>query len=330
MLNGPQVVIIVQQETSRRLTPTTNTPPPPPPRPPPSTTGNITAVNPNNTGASVSLSWLNDIGRLRIGGVGTGAANGFEIQTINDVSLMRILDNGNVGIGTATPLTKLHIKDLNNAPIFNITGKTVGTGGDALISEIRLSNLYDNLSGHRASIKAVSDKSGSHGNVAFQFNTSIWNGQHTEIEAMRVSSNGNVGIGTTSPDSKLTVKGKIHAEEVKVDLSVPGPDYVFASDYKLPSLEELQQYIEKNKHLPNIPSAKEMEANGVELGVMNMKLLEKIEELVLYVIELKKENEVQQTMIEKKDIEIKKTKKMYLEHETRLQKIEKLLNTDIK
>jgi len=110
--------------------------------------------------------------------------------------------------------------------------------------------------------------------------------------------NGKLGIGTAIPDSKLTVKGNIHAEEVKVDLSVPGPDYVFKEGYDLKSLEEVKNYIKQNGHLPNIPSAEEMEKNGVQLGRMNMKLLEKIEELTLYVIELKKENETQQKQIE--------------------------------
>ncbi|MEC7264909.1 MAG: hypothetical protein VXW38_14315 [Bacteroidota bacterium] len=103
---------------------------------------------------------------------------------------------------------------------------------------------------------------------------------------------GNVGIGTTSPDSKLAVKGKIHAEEVKVDLSVPGPDYVFKEGYDLKSLGEVQNYIKEHGHLPNIPSANEMEENGIQLGEMNMKLLEKIEELTLYVLELKNEIEI--------------------------------------
>jgi hypothetical protein len=99
---------------------------------------------------------------------------------------------------------------------------------------------------------------------------------------------GRVGIGTSIPDSKLTVKGTIHAEEVKVDLQVPGPDYVFEPSYKLPSLEELQTYIHQNKHLPEVPSAKEMEQNGIKLSEMNMILLRKIEELTLYVIEQNK------------------------------------------
>ena len=101
---------------------------------------------------------------------------------------------------------------------------------------------------------------------------------------MRINVAGNVGIGTTNPDSKLTVKGDIHAEEVRVDLSVPGPDYVFEEDYDLPSLESIQQYVKENKHLPEVPSASEMEENGIDLGVMNMLLLKKVEELTLHLI----------------------------------------------
>ena len=101
----------------------------------------------------------------------------------------------------------------------------------------------------------------------------------------------NVGIGTMTPDEKLTVKGKIHTQEVRVDMSGPlaVPDYVFAKDYKLKSLEEVEEFIKQNSHLPEIPSAKEIEKNGLMLAEMNMSLLKKIEELTLYMIEMKKE-----------------------------------------
>ncbi|MDY8138918.1 tail fiber protein [Aquimarina sp. 2201CG5-10] len=114
-----------------------------------------------------------------------------------------------------------------------------------------------------------------------------------------VFATGNVGIGTTTPDSKLTVKGKIHAEEIKIDLSVPVPDYVFLKDYDLKSIGDVEAYIQQEGHLPNIPSAKEMEANGVELGIMNMKLLEKIEELTLYTIAQEKQLEQQNAINQK-------------------------------
>jgi len=111
--------------------------------------------------------------------------------------------------------------------------------------------------------------------------------------------NGLIGIGTTTPDEKLTVKGKIHTEEVIVDLLVPAPDYVFADNYQLTTLKEVEDFIRKEKHLPEIPSAKEMEENGLELGVMNMLLLKKIEELTLYQIQLLKRLDNQNERIEK-------------------------------
>jgi hypothetical protein len=115
--------------------------------------------------------------------------------------------------------------------------------------------------------------------------------------ALSINDDLNVGIGTTNPNQKLTVNGTIYSKEVKVDLQVPGPDYVFEPTYQLPSLTEIESYIKANKHLPEVPSAKEMEANGINLSEMNMLLLKKVEELTLYVIELKKENEKQDEVI---------------------------------
>ncbi|WP_411032370.1 hypothetical protein [Spongiimicrobium sp. 3-5] len=109
---------------------------------------------------------------------------------------------------------------------------------------------------------------------------SLWSVSGNDINYI----DGKVGIGTSTPDYELTVKGKIHAEEVKVDLSVPAPDYVFKNDYQLKTLEEVQNHIDAHGHLPNIPSAKEMETLGIELGNMDMRLLEKIEELTLYIL----------------------------------------------
>lgn len=111
--------------------------------------------------------------------------------------------------------------------------------------------------------------------------------------------NGNVGIGTTQPDAKLSVKGKIHAQEVLVDLNIPGPDYVFDKDYSLLSLKETDDFIKINKHLPEVPSAKQMEKEGINVSEMQMKLLQKIEELTLYVIG-------QQKMIDKQAADLNK------------------------
>ncbi len=100
---------------------------------------------------------------------------------------------------------------------------------------------------------------------------------------------GNVGIGTNAlTNYGLAVDNKIRAREIRVD-NDNWADYVFKKDYNLLTLEEVQKHIQEKGHLPNIPSAKEVEVNGIELGEMNKLLLEKIEELTLYVIELKKE-----------------------------------------
>ncbi|MNY20249.1 hypothetical protein D3C86_1537210 [compost metagenome] len=110
--------------------------------------------------------------------------------------------------------------------------------------------------------------------------------------------NGNVGIGTDdSRGYKLAVNGKIRAQEIKVEAS-PWPDYVFARDYQLPTLQETEKHIKDKGHLPGIPSAAEVKANGIDLGEMNAKLLQKIEELTLHLIEREKRDKQQQLQIE--------------------------------
>lgn len=117
---------------------------------------------------------------------------------------------------------------------------------------------------------------------------------------------GNVGIGTTNPKNKLDVKGTIHSQEVKVDMQ-NWSDYVFKKDYSLPTLLEVEKHINENGHLENIPSEKEVLKNGISLGEMDSKLLRKIEELTLYVIDLNKklEQQNQELNVMKKKLENK-------------------------
>jgi hypothetical protein len=140
--------------------------------------------------------------------------------------------------------------------------------------------------------------------------------------------------GSASIGDDLTVQGNIEAKKVKVT-AIPGtvPDYVFAPAYKLNTLEEVEQFINTNSHLPNIPSAKEIETNGQNLGAMQLKLLEKIEELTLYTIEqeksLKEKDDRLETLdnrlgdigeLKKENIELKTTLTRVLE---RIEKLEK-------
>ncbi|MBC7936361.1 MAG: hypothetical protein H7Y86_13505 [Rhizobacter sp.] len=105
---------------------------------------------------------------------------------------------------------------------------------------------------------------------------------------------GSVRIGSAAVPTgyKFAINGKMICEEVKVKLASSGwPDYVFGDTYKLRSLAEVEQFIIQNKHLPNIPSAAEVEKEGIEVGDMQKRMMEKIEELTLYIIELEKKVE---------------------------------------
>jgi hypothetical protein len=103
---------------------------------------------------------------------------------------------------------------------------------------------------------------------------------------MTITNNNNVGIGTTTPAYKLSVNGTIQAKEVRVESN--WADYVFEKDYELQSLDNVAEYIKKEKHLPGIPSAKEIQQNGLAVGEVQTKMMEKIEELTLYLIEQRK------------------------------------------
>ena len=112
---------------------------------------------------------------------------------------------------------------------------------------------------------------------------------------------GNLSLGTPTGavGYRMSVDGKMIAEEVRVELSQDWPDYVFHADYQLTSLAELEKEIIQLGHLPGIPSASIVEDEGFDLGEMNRMLLEKIEELTLYIIEQNKEIEVIKKMIHK-------------------------------
>lgn len=166
--------------------------------------------------------------------------------------------------------------------------------GDAIIRRTNQGSLMISSNGGASDVRFNYSYGGGSGGIY------VFDGGTTNNANFNVNSSGNltifssggfVGIGTSAPDAMLAVKGEIHAQEVKVDLSVPGPDYVFEKSYQLPSLQELKVYVDSSKHLPDVPSANEMEAKGINVGEMNIVLLKKVEELTLYLI--KQDEEIQ-------------------------------------
>lgn len=108
------------------------------------------------------------------------------------------------------------------------------------------------------------------------------------VRDMNLFGNLNIGTDATVPGYQLQVKGKIRSQEIMVEMD-NWPDYVFEPSHEKLSLTDLESFIKKNKHLPEIPSVSVVSKDGINLGDMNAKLLKKIEELTLYVIELKHE-----------------------------------------
>ncbi len=209
----------------------------------------------------------------------------YTLFSFNGTSGLAITKSGRIGIGTSNPLAKLHVKNGDNsygAILANSTESAFGLytkslGRIANTEMFRLGLKY-NESENNGFISFYRGSSSSGGFLGFSTNGN---------ERIRITKNGNVGIGTASPDEKLVVDGSVRSEEVRVEV-VGAPDYVFAPAYELITLKEVEDYIDENSHLPEIPSAIEMETNGVELGVMNMCLLKKIEELTLYTIDQEK------------------------------------------
>ena len=213
-------------------------------------------------------------GRVAVG-VTSGSLEGFLgsrghlkfITNGESIPKMFIKDNGKIGIGTTNPQSKLEIIDgslmIKSDPYAHIGIER--TNGGRVTMGVTSGSLEGFVS--------------SAGHLKF-----LTLGD--PVPKMFIKDNGDIGIGTTTPDAKLTVKGDIHTREVRVDLNgATGPDFVFEKDYDLRSLEETEAFIKNHKHLPEIPSAAEMEENGIELKEMNLKLLQKVEELTLHLIE---------------------------------------------
>ncbi|MDY8134844.1 hypothetical protein [Aquimarina sp. 2201CG5-10] len=175
--------------------------------------------------------------------------------------------DGSLGIGTPNPSAPLEIKQKENP----------NSDRALLISEPNNSQkIYLHL---------ADNASGEYGYFHLGGNTNLrGNGQPSSFD-------GSLGIGTTNIGSwRLAVNGKIRAKEINVETG--WADFVFYDDYKLPTLQEVEKHINQHGHLKDIPSANEVEKNGIFLGEMDAKLLQKIEELTLYIIQMNKRIEL--------------------------------------
>lgn len=254
---------------------------------------NVSSLNPG-TGGSTSGAQITNrhLGHLVFDINADDEHDAFAIRTdanldgVVDKVSMVVKPSGDIGIGTTSPLFQLQVgigrptrpdKADQEADIYSTGGITIE--GDKFLTLDGGHKAHANLTYEKGSdVQHAQGRFKLQGFYGFRFVT-----QHTREAMMIKGDNGYVGIGTTSPQAKLHVNGTIKAPVT--DWS----DFVFYDDYELPSLEEVESHIEENGHLQDIPSEEDVMKNGVNLTQMDAKLLQKIEELTLYLIEQNKE-----------------------------------------
>jgi len=270
----------------------------------------ILEINEEEGGASISLPPLSAIGNNlnKIYNLGnmlywennpigqSNVGNGWMVQDGNIV----LSDSNNfVGIGTGIPTQKLHIENGNILVRGNVNwfpGLTILNEVGRSVLQLRGTTSSNNFSSAQIVLEDLTN--GHTWNLLNNTNTftlvNHLNGTNylspLKIEfgapdnSLTINSEGNVGIGAWSNVHKLAVAGSIISEEIVVKLQTNWPDFVFDKDYELPNLKELENYINTNHHLKGIPTASDIQNNGINIGEIQIKLLQKIEELTLYLI----------------------------------------------
>ena len=231
-------------------------------------TTNSVPVTIHNTGTTVASIDFKESTSLTEYNVRVGGDGSVYIANTSNVERMRINSNGNVGIGSINPLNTFEVKVATGTGTSSVDGISVHDGATYRLGI----NIGVNTAGEYSFLQGIKGGIGQR-NIILN------------------PTGGSVGIGTlTTGTHKLAVEGSIGAREIKV-MATGWSDFVFKKEYNLPTLEQVEKHIAEKGHLENIPSEEEVLKNGINLGEMNAKLLQKIEELTLYMIEMKKENE---------------------------------------
>ena len=255
-------------------------------------------------------------GALRFDG-NQPTSSSFRFSTSAAAYALSILNSGNVGIGTSSPTSHLHMvnSDLGapggskvqwanfsgiagqgNNDQLKIFHNRIATGGTNWnSSEIKIQRTVDASDMSFISFRSIDPTWGASA-IVFGSGTT---------DHMKIDYSGRVAIGTqtmtgTHSNALLTVAGKMVAQSCYITLT-GWADYVFANDYKVPNLYDVEAYYKANKHLPEIPSEKEIIEKGVDLAEMNKLLLKKIEEMTILMVKQQKSIDAQQ-----KDIEVLK------------------------
>ena len=231
------------------------------------------------------------------------------IFTLSSLSILFLNNNGNVGIGTYNPQTKLDVNGSLKAQTAEFTGSAFFNGNVGIgiatpqatldvngSLKAQSANIAGALSAQSANIAGAITAGGA---LSAQSANIFGNTNITGTLTANTLNISNATIATITGNTNITgtlsanlliapnanISGKIKTKEVEVTLS-GWSDFVFEEDYNLMPLIEVKQFITENKHLPNVPSAAEVEANGINLGEMNAILIQKVEELTLYILDL--------------------------------------------
>jgi len=245
----------------------------------------------------VGIGTINPQAKLDV--IGSLKARNTEILgTFSAAQSARIAGNafieGNVGLGTDLPKQRLHIVD-GNILISKTSSKAGGSPNGSIFFG---ADINDNFPNGKWGIEYLNNESDYGYGLNFWRPWNPGGGGYFNF-GLFLADDGNVGIGKNDPQAKLDVNGsikaqsaningKLKAKEVSITLS-GWPDFVFENDYPLMSLQETEDFIKQNKHLPNVPSAAEVEENGINIGEINAILIQKVEELTLYILDLQKQ-----------------------------------------